>query len=140
MNKFLLEYAGPVSNPAFSCILRFLMQFQRAPDNSKLFRGPSLFQATSSLFQAIPNVFQSIPALLQASPSISMTFAQEIFGSHFLVIFLKKSSAFLRFCASHVGAYCGARSMQISRIFGDQMARWVPSYEWSRKCSNSLIF
>ena len=48
---------------------------------------PSLFRAIPCVFQAIPNVFQAIPALLQASPSISMTFAQEIFGSHFLVIF-----------------------------------------------------
>ena len=101
---------------------------------------PSLFRAIPYVFQAIPNVFQAIPALLQASPSISMTFAQEIFGSHFLVIFPLKSSAFLRFCASHVGGYCGAQSMQISRIFGDRMPRWVPSHEWSRKCSNSSIF
>ena len=60
---------------------------------------PSLFRAIPCVFQAIPNVFQAIPALLQASPSISMTFAQEIFGSHFSVIFsLKKLriSAFLR--------------------------------------------
>ena len=136
-----MEYAGTMSNHVFSCILGFLMQFQRAPDNSKLFPGPSLcqayskpipsyfqlipaysslcpahskpipsvFQVTSSLFraipcvfQAIPHVFQAIPALLQASPSISTTFAQEIFGSHF---------SCLRFRASHVGGYCGAQNM-----------------------------
>ena len=83
INRFVLEYAGPVSNPAFSCILRFLMQFHRAPDNSKLFPGPSLYQAYSkpipSYFQPIPSyssLFQPMPSLFQAYSKLIPSYFQ----------------------------------------------------------------
>jgi len=100
---------------------------------------PSLFGAIPCVFPAIPNVFQAIPALLQASPSISMTFAQERFGSHFLLIFSLKQlriSTFLRFSCG--GVLWSPKYVNLSH-FGDRMPRWVPSHEWSRKCSNSSI-